>query len=157
MKTWKSILEKVAVEYRLDPNLMRALIQVESAGRTHAMRYEPNWKYLYHVVDLAELNHITAHTEEQLQKFSYGLCQMMGSVIRELGFRGMLTECLNPEILLPLMAKKLRILSDKYGSESDVIVSWNAGSPIRTPAGTYINERYHDLVSIELRKLRSLK
>lgn len=152
----KGLIASIATEYRLDPMLIQALIMTESAGNQYAIRFEPFYQYLFDVTGFASANHITRETEETLQRCSLGMGQLMGGLLRELGHKTSLIECFEPSINIRYMSQHLRNLSDRYQYEDKVIVSYNAGSPIKTKAGTWINERYLDKVSKQLRELRRI-
>lgn len=151
-----SLIDKFSAQYKLDHNLVRAIMFVESGGETKAMRFESGWRYLHHARHFAEELNITVETETQLQMFSYGLMQVMGSVARELHFRGNLTDLLTPEIGLEYGCKKLEQLSKRYENENEIIVSYNGGSPVKMPSGFYRNQKYLDKVHRRLVDLRGI-
>jgi len=151
-----NLIREVSRESGVDPYLIAAVVQAESGGDTYAVRYEHKWRYLYETYSYAELNDVTQQTEESLQKHSWGLMQVMGSVARELAFDGPLPRLCEPTIGLALGAKKLKELKAKYHVEEDVIASYNAGSVIKKKSGVYINEIYVDRVCHNLRDLRAL-
>lgn len=80
----------------ITPELVLAIIKVESNFNSSAVRYEPNYTYLVspHAVKPVECSY---RTEIELQKMSWGLMQVMGAVAREYGFRGWLTRLLSPD------------------------------------------------------------
>ena len=100
LKKWdKRILEisrEAAIRHQLDPHWVLAVIQTESAGFPHAMRYETGWSYFCRPEFYADRLAITVDTERQMQKFSYGLMQIMGSVAREYGFGDSLALLVDP-------------------------------------------------------------
>jgi soluble lytic murein transglycosylase-like protein len=152
-----SLIKEVALAEQIDEALLRAICTVESSLNPYAVRYEPAYKYTVSPRDWASKMHLSAETEECLQKFSYGLAQIMGGVMREYGFSGNLQTCLlNPKVPLTYSAKHLKNYLRRYGSEVEAIAAYNAGSPRKTPGGLFVNQTYVDKVDRELRKLRTL-
>lgn len=141
----QDLVIRKAAEFSLEPELVTAIIQVESAGNAYATRFEPDWRYLVRPELFAQKLGITIPTEHMLQQFSWGWMQIMGSVARELGFQDHLTKLCDPEINLHFGCKKLRTLTNKYPTTSDVIAAYNAGSP-RMVHGRYDNQGYVDKV-----------
>lgn len=152
-----TLIKDVAEAEGLDEKLLLAICTVESSLNPYAVRYEPAYKYTVSPREWASKMRLSVETEECLQKFSYGLAQIMGGVMREHGFSGNLQTCLlNPKIPLTYSAKHLKNYLRRYGSEVEAIASYNAGSPRKTPGGLFVNQTYVDKVDRELRKLRTL-
>jgi soluble lytic murein transglycosylase-like protein len=79
---FSALARDAAARYGLDPALVCALIEQESAWDPHAMRYEPGFRALY----VAPLR--LAPSEEIARSISWGLMQVMGQVAREHDFDG---------------------------------------------------------------------
>src|SRR6267154_1467813 len=152
----EELIIKAAETFRLDVNLIRAIIQVESNWNTWAVRYEPSYKYLYFPRELANQLRITEITMETLQKMSFGLMQVLGAVAMELGLTQNPAMLTDPAIGIFYGCKKLRQLFDKYADESDVISAYNQGSARKTEGGLYQNTVYVDRVHAALIGLRKL-
>ncbi len=150
-----AIVEKAAESAQIDKNLAKAVVTIESSWDPRVSRVEKAWKYLYFHREFAERLNITVETEIALQSMSIGLMQIMGGVARELGFTDNLSELFKPEINAKWGCAKLRSLAKKYELETDVISSYNQGSPRKTPGGMYVNQVYVDKVSQALRLLRA--
>jgi len=138
----------------IDPYLLAAIVQVESEGNPFAARYEAGYKYISKAATHAATNHTSLNTEVELQKFSLGLCQMMGGVFRELGLTGPLPQAFDPEINLAYGAKKIAILNAKYSVLEDVISSYNGGTP-RKVSGGYENQKYVDAVTAAMTSIKA--
>jgi soluble lytic murein transglycosylase-like protein len=69
-----------AAQHALDPALVCAIVEQESAWDPHAIRYEPAFRQRY----VARLG--LAPTEEIARSISWGLMQVMGQVAREHNF-----------------------------------------------------------------------
>jgi soluble lytic murein transglycosylase-like protein len=146
LKKWdKRILEisrEAAIRHQLDPHWVLAVIQTESAGFPHAMRYETGWSYFCRPEFYADRLAITVDTERQMQKFSYGLMQIMGSVAREYGFGDSLALLVDPFRATEYGCRHLKNFRRRYPLGRDWIAAYNAGSPRKNPDGTYTNEAY---------------
>jgi len=152
-----ALIHLVAHEYKLDPVFYQAICTVESSLDPFAMRYERAWRYFYFPREHASRLNITEETETELQKFSYGLCQIMGAVAREHNYEGPLAGLMaDPALCLRLGAKHLRKFLHRYGTEPEAAAAYNAGSVRYTPGKMFVNQQYVDKVDRELRKLRRL-
>jgi soluble lytic murein transglycosylase-like protein len=76
-----ALARAIASAHDLDPALVCAVVEQESAWDTHAMRYEPAFRARY----VAPLQ--LPPTEEIARSISWGLMQVMGQVAREHGFQ----------------------------------------------------------------------
>ena len=85
LRYWGQI-RREAEAFGLDPCLLAGLICQESAGNVFAERTEPDWKY--HNLGLPHPPVLNKWTEWWGQARSYGLCQIMGTLARRLGFSG---------------------------------------------------------------------
>lgn len=126
----------------LDPDLVIAIAETESYFDELACRFEANWKYLVNVEGFARGARISQDTERILQMCSWGFMQVMGSVARELGWKGNLLELTRPELGVKFGCLKLKELMKKYNHQDDVIAAYNAGSPRKTDHGRYVNQLY---------------
>jgi soluble lytic murein transglycosylase-like protein len=142
----------------IDPNLIAAIVETESAGNPFAMRYEKHWRYILRPVDFAMKLNITPETERTLQMFSYGLMQIMGSVAREYGMQGELPKLLDPDLGIQYGTIHLRGFISRYKSIPDAVSSYNQGSPVKNKNGVgYKNQAYVDKVmSLYEKKLISI-
>lgn len=147
------IVQEMAAREGIDPDLACAIASVESSWNPWAVRFEPAWKYTLTPEIFGERLGITLLTEKSMQSHSWGLMQVMGSVARELGFRGPLQMLCDPRTGATFGCKKLRSFLDKYGSEKDAIASYNAGGP-RRYEGMYVNQGYVDKVMQTLTEMR---
>src|SRR5277367_4082004 len=77
-----TLARTIAYEHGLDPALVCAVVEQESAWDAHAIRYEPGFRARY----VAPLG--LPPTEEIARSISWGLMQVMGQVAREHGFAG---------------------------------------------------------------------
>ena len=75
-----ALARATAAQHSLDPALICAIVEQESAWDPHAIRYEPAFRTRY----VAPLG--LPPTEEVARSISWGLMQVMGQVAREHGF-----------------------------------------------------------------------
>lgn len=76
----------------------------------------------------------------------------MGSVAREIGFDGHLTQLCDPEVGVHFGVKKIMEIQKRYQSLDDIIAAYNAGTAIKH-GDQYMNQGYVDGV---LRNMKSL-
>ncbi len=118
-----SLARSIASEHGLDPALVCAVVEQESAWDAHAIRYEPRFRARY--VAPLEL----PPTEEIARSISWGLMQVMGQVAREHGFqRPFLSALCDPSAgltfgCIALVAK----LAAAGGDVSRGLALWNGG------------------------------
>jgi soluble lytic murein transglycosylase-like protein len=75
-----TLARAAAAQHALNPALVCAIVEQESAWDPHAIRYEPAFRTRY----VAPLG--LPPTEEVARSISWGLMQVMGQVAREHGF-----------------------------------------------------------------------
>ena len=141
----ETLLEKKAKELGAEEDiiLLKAHIQVESNWNEYAVRYEPSFPYLFSPQVFAKKNGISLDTETTMQKISWGLFQVMGCVIREMGYEDALPKCLDPAKNMEMGIKYYLKRCKKFPDITDRIAAYNAGSPKRTKDGKeYINQKY---------------
>jgi len=151
-----SLISQEAKKQNIDVNLISAIVMVESAGRECAVRYEHNYRWLFHHRNFADDQGITEQTEETFQKTSWGLMQVMGAVARELGYKGPLVELCNPKLGLHYGCLKLKELIEREDSIEDAIASYNAGQAVKTRGGFYLpgtTQKYVDKVMKKYKEL----
>lgn len=139
---YRAIVDRVAVKYELDPDLVEAIIVKESSGNKEAYKIELGF-YQRYVKPLT-----FSDTEEYARSFSWGLMQVMGQTARELGFAGkFFTEITSdPELAINIGCKYLKRQINRYpDSVKDAISAYNAGSAARSGSG-YKNQDYVDKV-----------
>lgn len=151
------IINEASRKYSVDPDLIAAIVWVESRGNSYAIRFEPAWKYHYKIDEFSRRNNISYATERQLQSCSFGLMQVMGTVIRELGWEESLIKMFRPKINLVYGCKKIKKLMLKYENMDDVISAYNQGMPKKDEFGNYKNQDYVDQVNKYYSELRENK
>lgn len=139
------VLSLIAAKHGLNPMLIASIIQTESSGNRYCLRYESNWKYFVTPELFAKTLGLTADTEIETQKFSYGLMQLMGSIARELGHVGPMGMLFDVQLNLDLGCKKVSQCVRKYQKLNDAVASYNAGSA-RYTDGKLVNQEYVDRV-----------
>jgi soluble lytic murein transglycosylase-like protein len=128
------LARKAAAAQSLDPALVCAVVEQESAWNPWAMRYEPLF-FAKYVASLYTNNKVGA-SEAYARGFSWGLMQVMGQVARETGFDALFLSALcDPEQGLAIGCKVLRKKIDAMaGDTSRGLLAWNGGSNPAYPA-----------------------
>jgi soluble lytic murein transglycosylase-like protein len=113
-----ALVRAAAARHALEPALVCAVVEQESAWDAHAIRYEPGFRTRY----VAPLG--LPPTEEIARSISWGLMQVMGQVAREHGFSGKFLSALcDPaaglDIGCAVLAAKLTIRSGSSSREGN--------------------------------------
>ena len=129
-----TLARRAAAAQSLDPALVCAVVEQESAWNPWAMRYEPLF-FAKYVASLYTNNKITA-TEAYARGFSWGLMQVMGQVARESGFDALFLSALcDPEQGLAVGCKVLRKKIDAMAGDTTCgLLAWNGGANPAYPA-----------------------
>jgi soluble lytic murein transglycosylase-like protein len=128
------LARKAAAAQSLDPALVCAVVEQESAWNPWAMRYEPLF-FAKYVASLYTNNKISA-SEAYARGFSWGLMQVMGQVARESGFDALFLSALcDPDQGLATGCKVLRKKLDAMaGDTMRGLLAWNGGGNPAYPA-----------------------
>jgi soluble lytic murein transglycosylase-like protein len=119
-----ALARTAAAQHSLDPALICAIVEQESAWDPHAIRYEPAFRTRY----VAPLG--LPPTEEVARSISWGLMQVMGQVAREHGFTAKsLAALCDPATGLAIgcavFAAKLRTSTN---NAEHALALWNGGA-----------------------------
>lgn len=141
---YSSYVLKHATSFSLDPQMVLAIIQVESQGNPFVTRYEPAFKYFYRPDEYAKKLKppTTFETERIHQQTSWGLMQIMGAVAREHGFIDHMPQLLDQETNILYGCKHLNRVRRAGYSDLDQIAAYNAGVARKLITGIYINQAY---------------
>jgi soluble lytic murein transglycosylase-like protein len=122
------LARRAATAQSLDPALVCAVVEQESAWNPWAIRYEPAF-FAKYVANLYTNNKISA-SEAYARGFSWGLMQVMGQVARETGFdAAYLSTLCDPEQGLATGCKVLRKKFDAMaGDLTRALLAWNGGA-----------------------------
>jgi soluble lytic murein transglycosylase-like protein len=128
-----ALAKRNAISYALDPALVCAVVEQESAWNTFAMRYEPAF-FAKYVAPLYTNNKVTA-SEAYARGFSWGLMQVMGQVARETGCDAPFLSILcDPQQGLAIGCKVLRKKFDAAsGDTTRALLAWNGGANAAYP------------------------
>src|SRR5271168_45015 len=118
-----NLARTIASAHGLDPALVCAVVEQESAWDAHAIRYEPAFRARY--VAPLEL----PPTEQIARSISWGLLQVMGQVAREHGFqRPFLSALCDPAVGLAIGCTVLAAkLAAGAGNVPRGLTLWNGG------------------------------
>jgi soluble lytic murein transglycosylase-like protein len=135
-------IDIIATRHGLDPLLVSAIVQVESGGNQWAMRYEPHFEW---ITDDRPKG-VSAATEIEQQRTSWGLMQVMGATARDLGCDApFLSVLCSPSVGLEYGCRYLARQLERYGSEVEAVAAYNAGS-VRRSGDEFVNQSYVDKV-----------
>jgi soluble lytic murein transglycosylase-like protein len=116
-------IEAAARETGVDPDLVEAVVLVESSGQADAFRHEPDFwaRYMRGTPAWKDAN-------PRRVSSSYGLCQVMYLVAKEHGFTGLPEELFVPEVNLGVGCRVLtRLLTWAGGDIQKAVGAYNAG------------------------------
>ena len=118
----------IAAEHDIEPALVCAVIEQESAWNPWAVRYEPGFLSRY-VAPLYTAGKVSA-TEAYTRAMSWGLMQVMGQVAREFGFKeASLCELCDPATGIEFGCRILAArLSRARGDVPAALLAWNGGN-----------------------------
>jgi len=114
---YRSIIQKVASQYNVDPQVIYATIMTESEGNEYAYRFEP-----------------------QIMDASLCMGQILISTARSLGFEGDPQQMYQPDVCIDLIGKYHRRMLDEYGELTpwQLAAAYNTGSPWRRPVAGHL-------------------
>lgn len=118
------VAKRVAVARGLDPALVCAICEQESAWDQWAIRWEPAFYAKY----IAPLN-LDNQTEATTRAISWGLMQVMGQTAVEHGYKGFLSQLCDPEIGIQIGCKVLAAKIARAGGDvRKGVLAYNGGS-----------------------------
>lgn len=142
------VITEMCDKYDIRPEIVYALIKVESGGDPYATRFEPGYTAYFSAKEFARENLITRRTEEVMQATSWGLMQIMGGTARRLGLEAPIPVLIDPQNNIEYGCKLLQELTVRYPESIwDRAAAYNAGKVRRTATGEYVNQRYIDKFS----------
>lgn len=151
------IIIPIAQKFGIDYLWVKALIQQESSGNVYAIRYEPQYQYLFNPKAFAQHLNISQSTEETCQKMSWGLGQIMGAVARSQGHSENMGELFTPEVNIKHMCILIASLKRVSQFEDDIFSMYNGGIGAyrRKMNGVYPNQSYVDSVNRHLQSFKN--
>lgn len=152
---WREIFE-FGEKYRVEDELICAVMMQESGGNQYATRYEPRWKYWADPERYALNLGSTVETERMGQATSFGYMQIMGAVARELNFTGWFGMLYLPSYNVNLGTAKLAKLLHQYRDPFEVLAAYNAGKPRRDSKGNFLNQGYVDSVIKRYKEMKAI-
>lgn len=125
---YDDIIKKYADAYRVDPLLLKAVINTESSFNSKAYRFEPEFYDRYIKNNITYKNH-KYYNDKNIISASYGLCQIMFTTFIEMGYNPKTPEELyDPDLNIKygckLLAYKIKLYGEPLG-----ILAYNSGSP----------------------------
>jgi len=135
------LARQIAGEHSLEPALVCAVIEQESAWNPWAVRYEPGFLSRY-VAPLYTAGKLSA-TEAYTRSMSWGLMQVMGQVAREFGFKeASLVELCDPATGVEFGCRILAVrMAKARGDAAAALPSWNGGADLNYSAEVLARKR----------------
>lgn len=153
---FSDLIAETATQYGIDGNVIKAIIAQESKWNPYAIRYESNYKWLYHPENYSKHPLISLATEVESQKISWGLGQIMGALAREQGHMGLMGELLDPKINIMHIGIRLKDLSRECKKPEEFFAAYNGGiDAVRRNNGKFKNQPYVDSANGYLIKFQS--
>jgi soluble lytic murein transglycosylase-like protein len=136
-----ALARRVGVAHGIEPQLVCAVIEQESAWNPWAVRYEPG--FLSHYVAPFYTAGKLSATEAYTRSMSWGLMQVMGQVARELGFKEQsLAELCDPATGIEFGCKVLAaLLAKTKGDVPAALQAWNGGADANYAAEVMARKR----------------
>lgn len=135
------MIQRECQQQGLDWRLVAAICQQESGGNPDIVRFESgsakavSKEYFRY----AALNSITPQTETVLEMTSFGLMQIMGWVVRGMGYDFLLTRLLDPSVNIHWGCLVIKTLFKRFETLDAVISAYNQGSPRKGIDGNFSN------------------
>lgn len=151
------LIEALAKSFSIDPLWVKAIIAQESSWNTYAIRSEMSYHYLFHPEIYSEKLGLSLNTEMSTQKMSWGLGQLMGATLRELGFEDCMGKQFIPEVNIQFICMYIERLSHVSKIPDDIFAMYNGGEGAhrKIAPGKYRNQNYVDSVNRYLQKLKT--
>jgi hypothetical protein len=148
---WDDLLE-AARNHIVPIPLFASIVMVESYGVPTVKRFEPHFKYFEKPEYFAKLLEIPIEEEVKNQATSWGCCQLMGTVLREMGFDKKLELALDVKTNLDFGAKKIASILKRWPFWFEAASAYNHGEPWRTSRpGYFQNDKYVGRVRFYIR------
>ncbi len=151
------LIDEFSKTFKIDSNLIAAIIKVESGGNAWVSRFEPDIKSFYLPRAFARKCGQTETTEQIQQGMSFGLMQILGLTARRFGFDQPLGRLFDVPTNLYYGSKLLEELKGRYETVSDQVAAYNAGRVSKAISGMYVNQLYVDKVMLRYREMTKLK
>lgn len=157
MTTYRAEIDAAAAAHSLDPLLVQAVVEQESAGRFHAYRFEPGFFSKY----LAK-NPMYASREPREVAASFGLMQCLYTTAVEYGYAGEPWGLFDPRVSLEFGCRVLAsnlawargLTSDEHTALRSALGAYNGGRKRNTPAAPLQNATYADQVLARYARLK---
>lgn len=123
MTEYRNLIESTALQFKLDPDLVEAVVLTESSGHTDAFRFEPAFFDRY----LKDKFPFSGGIKRRVSS-SYGLMQVMYSTAYGYGYRQIPEYLFNPDTGLYMGCLHLsKMLEWAKGDSHKALAAYNGG------------------------------
>ena len=127
MKEHIVVLASTQLRTEIEQEYPAGQVEQESDWNPWAIRYEPAF-FSQYIATMWVNRKLTDITEAYGRAFSWGLCQTMGEVAREIGYTGPFAQLCEPETGLDVGARVFfRKLTRADGNVRNALLAWNGG------------------------------
>jgi hypothetical protein len=148
----KNMAAEIAEKHGVPIPLITQLIESESAWSVYAARFEPNFERFF--APGPDVMKTTWQTERELQKISWGLCQIMGWTARTEGWLQPIPAILDPRENINFACRYLVKLRNHYPQQPSwrwAVTAYNHGERWEQINPNWWHEGYtakfHDILS----------
>lgn len=128
-----SLAKAAAPSFNIDPFLLCALIEQESAWQPTATRYEPAF-FVRYIEPLIHSGELSDMQEARDRATSWGLMQVLLQTAREMGFTGPAIALTDPETGIVWGCRKLQKCFARVNNDTHVaLLHYNGGSNLSYP------------------------
>lgn len=137
----EQMADAIALDHLIDPTFLKALIDVESDWNTFKVVFDPRYIWVKDVKFLSDWIGCTQETMRMMQQTTYGLMQIVGVNAYTIGYKGWLTQMLDPRTNLEWGCKILQQKQKKFGDDpATLYASYNGGSPRKFESDRFVNQ-----------------
>ena len=138
-KTYMHYINKYAKQYKIRPELIKAIYKKESDLKTNVMRFEKKLKNKKWYNNL-----LTEKEKKNNDNFSsVGISQILFGTAKSFGFKGTVYELKELDNNTKYSVMYLRFLIDLYYKLDDVLSSYNGGHPLKKRSDKKYRNQYY--------------
>jgi hypothetical protein len=142
------LLNEAAEHYKIEKKFLFSLAKFESDMNPFAVRYEKGYRWLYNPERMAKRHKVTTETMTALQSMSWGLLQVMGANLYDVGgadyFDHMPQELGETGVNLAIGCQIINRIKKRYERPNYIYSVYNRGHLKIMPGGDFHNQENVD-------------